>query len=177
MKTLVKGQIGDPQGELMCGDFSCPVALGKNGVIAAAQKREGDGRTPLGSYRILYGMYRPDRVPAPALSGLEWLPLHPAMGWCDDPTDAAYNTLVPQGYNASHEQLWREDCAYDRLLVTSHNLPAAPGLGSAIFIHQLPSNKSYTAGCIALEIADFTNFLAQQPKTLTVLVAGLSGFR
>lgn len=168
MLVLVTGRPGSAVGQLTCGDLACPVALGKNGVIAAADKREGDGCTPLGTYQILYGMYRPDRVPAPVDIGLRWLPLTPQLGWCDAPENAAYNNLVPVGYAASHEVLWREDTAYDRLLVISHNLPAVPGLGSAVFIHQLHEGKAYTAGCVALAATDFTALLAQQPRTITI---------
>lgn len=168
MLVGVTGQPGNSAGQLTCGEFACSVALGKHGVIAAEQKREGDGCTPLGTYRILYGMYRPDRVPAPLNTGLLWLPLTPQLGWCDAPTDAAYNSLVPVGYAASHEVLWRDDTAYDRLLVMSHNLPAVPGLGSAVFVHQLHEGKAHTAGCVALAMADFTALLAQQPRTITI---------
>ncbi len=169
MLVRVQGTANTPQGQLSSGEFSCPVALGKAGVIAAPQKREGDGRTPLGTYHILYGLYRPDRVPEPQNSGLQWLPMTPQMGWCDAPESPAYNTLVPAGFSASHEALWREDKAYDRLLVISHNLPAVKGLGSAVFIHQLHEGKAHTAGCVALAAADFTRLLALQPTEIEIV--------
>ncbi|MCA3244399.1 MAG: L,D-transpeptidase family protein [Alphaproteobacteria bacterium] len=168
MRVQVKGRPGSPVGQLVCGTFQCPVALGKNGVRAAADKRESDGCTPLGTYRILYGLYRPDRVAAPINTGVVWLPLTSAMGWGDAPHDPAYNSLVPVGYGASHERLWREDTAYDRLLVIGHNLPAVPGMGSAIFIHQLHAGKAFTAGCVALAAADFTAMLAQRPTQVCI---------
>lgn len=169
MRVQVKGQPGTPVGQLACGDFRCATTLGKNGVCAAADKREGDGCTPLGTYQILYGLYRPDRVAEPTHTGLCWLPLTPAMGWCDGPHDPAYNNLVPVGYGASHERLWREDTAYDRLLVISHNLPAVPGLGSAIFIHQMHEGKAFTAGCVALAGIDFTTMLQLQPRSIDII--------
>jgi L,D-peptidoglycan transpeptidase YkuD (ErfK/YbiS/YcfS/YnhG family) len=168
MQIKVVGQPGQPQGQLTCGTFSCAVALGKNGVIPAPQKREGDGCTPLGTYQILYGLYRSDRVAEPQNTGLQWLPLTPQMGWCDAPENAAYNTLVPVGFSASHEVLWRDDAAYDRVLVISHNLPAVAGLGSAVFVHQLHEGKAHTAGCVALAAADFTRLLALQPTLLDI---------
>ncbi len=168
MDLLVTALAGSTEGRLVGGDFACPVVLGKNGVISATHKREGDGCTPLGRYKILYGCYRPDRVHAPLHNGLPWLPLTPNLGWCDAPEDAAYNTIVPVGYGVSHEALWREDSAYDRLLVIGHNLPAVPHMGSAVFIHQLHPGKAYTAGCVALAADDFTAMLALGPTFLTI---------
>jgi L,D-peptidoglycan transpeptidase YkuD (ErfK/YbiS/YcfS/YnhG family) len=169
MRVKVQGQAGRPLGQLVCGEFSCAVALGKNGTVSAAQKREGDGCTPLGTYQILYGLYRSDRVAEPQGTGLCWLSITPAMGWCDAPDSAAYNTLVPVGFSASHEVLWREDAAYDRVLVISHNLPAVPHLGSAVFIHQLHEGKAHTAGCVALAEADMEQLLALRPKEINII--------
>lgn len=36
-------------------------ALGKGGVIAAADKREGDGKSPLGTWGIRRVLFRPDK--------------------------------------------------------------------------------------------------------------------
>jgi len=53
-------------------------------------------------------------------------------------------------YAASHERLWREDGAYDIVLVISHNdSPPVPGLGSAVFLHIAQPDDRLTLGCIA----------------------------
>ena len=57
-------------------------ALGRGGI--RADKREGDGATPTGVYRLLRVLYRHDRRAAPA-TALPAAPLAPADGWCDDP--------------------------------------------------------------------------------------------
>lgn len=162
MILYVKGKPQISEGIAQCGDKSFPVVLGRSGVIVASAKREGDGCTPQGVYKVLYGLYRPDRVQLTEAekSHLSWLPITPDLGWCDAPTDPAYNSIVPVSYPASHEVLWREDSAYDRVLVISHNLPAQPHKGSAVFIHQLHLGETSTSGCIALAPADMEVVLA-----------------
>ena len=64
-------------------------------------------------------------------------------------------------YPASAEHLWREDCAYDVLVVLGHNDHPTPvrGAGSAIFFHAtLPpaadGRPPATSGCVALALPD-----------------------
>lgn len=168
MATLVVKVGAGSQARAELSGQQWPCVVGRAGVVDAAHKREGDGATPLGKYKILYGFYRPDRVSAPTDSMLRWLPLRPDFGWCDDPTDPAYNQFVPAGYGASHEQLWREDSAYDRVLVISHNMPAVAGLGSAVFIHQLHPGKDFTAGCVAFAPEALEEILALSPQVIEI---------
>ena len=162
MILYVKGKSQVSEGIAIYADKSFPVVLGRNGVIAESAKRESDGCTPLGVYKVLYGLYRPDRVQLTEVekSHLCWLPIGDDLGWCDAPTDPAYNSIVPVGYAASHEVMMREDSAYDRVLVISHNMPAVPNMGSAVFIHQLHPGKAATAGCIALAPSDMQAVVA-----------------
>jgi L,D-peptidoglycan transpeptidase YkuD (ErfK/YbiS/YcfS/YnhG family) len=135
-------------------------ALGPAGVVEAADKREGDGATPLGVWPMLRVLYRPDRGEAPRTA----LPVgttHPSDGWCDDPADAAYNRPVTLPYLASCETMWREDELYDVVVVLAHNDdPPAPGLGSAIFLHCAKPGYPATQGCVALAKADLLELLA-----------------
>ncbi|RMF38953.1 MAG: hypothetical protein D6754_06370, partial [Alphaproteobacteria bacterium] len=41
-----------------------PCAVGRGGIVPAAKKREGDGATPAGIWRMTGLWYRPDRLPA-----------------------------------------------------------------------------------------------------------------
>jgi L,D-peptidoglycan transpeptidase YkuD (ErfK/YbiS/YcfS/YnhG family) len=129
--------------------------------------REGDAKTPLGTYQLRFGFYRADRMPRPK-SPLTFHALRPDDGWCDDPTDAAYNRFVQTPYPARHEALWREDGAYDIILVMSHNdSPPQAGLGSAVFIHCRQPDHRPTLGCLALAPPDMWQLLAQVgPGTL-----------
>jgi len=123
-------------------------ACGRAGV--RADKREGDGASPAGTFPLLFAMYRPDRVMAPR-SALELRPIRPDQGWVDDPGDANYNRLVTLPYAASHETLWRSDHLYDVIIVIGYNTePVVSGAGSAIFMHVARPDFSPTVGCIAV---------------------------
>ena len=116
-----------------------------------ADKREGDGASPEGTFPLLYGFYRPDRIARPT-SGLAMTALQPDDGWVDDPADANYNRPVKLPYPASHEAMWLADGLYDLVVVIGYNMaPVVPGRGSAIFLHVARSDFAPTAGCIAIE--------------------------
>ena len=139
--------------------FECVV--GKNGVIAASDKREGDSKTPLGRWGLVEGFFRPDRGQA---LGVCSIPLEDSMGWCDAAGDELYNRECPADYDASHEQLWREDAAYDYIGVMDYNLLGGVdeegiGLGSAIFLHVWREGATHTEGCVALRKADLEEVL------------------
>ena len=124
-----------------------------------AEGREGDAKTPLGEYDLRFGFYRADRLPRP-MSSLTFHALQPDDGWCDAPSDPAYNRFIQTPYPASHEALWREDGAYDVILVMSHNdSPPQPGLGSAVFIHCRQPDHRPTLGCLALSAPDMWTLL------------------
>ena len=128
-------------------DYTC--ALGRNGVRAA--KREGDGTTPIGVFPLRRVFFRPDRLAEPA-SGLPVSALAREDGWCDDPAHSDYNRQIKLPFDASHEELWRDDGLYDVLIVVGHNDdPPRPGLGSAIFIHCATADYAPTQGCVALD--------------------------
>ena len=65
---IVRAKPGDPtKGLLQAGRLVFPCALGRGGI--SADKREGDGATPLGAMRLLSGYFRrdqfvPGRTPA-----------------------------------------------------------------------------------------------------------------
>jgi len=130
--------------------FSAPCVFGRSGLIAAADKREGDGATPIGVWPLRRVLYRADRVPAP-FTALPSSPIEVDDGWCDAPGDPAYNRFVTHPYPASAEQLWREDGLYDIIVVLGHNDdPVIDGAGSAIFWHCMADDGRATEGCIAM---------------------------
>ncbi len=142
--------------------FRC--ALGSGGV--RAEKREGDGATPGGSFPLRRLLYRADRVSAPR-TALPIEPLAPADGWCDDPTNTAYNRQVRLPIDASAEQLWRNDGLYDVIVMLGYNDdPVVHGRGSAIFLHVARPGHAPTAGCVALALGDLLEVLEGcGPKT------------
>jgi L,D-peptidoglycan transpeptidase YkuD (ErfK/YbiS/YcfS/YnhG family) len=135
-------------------------ALGKGGVVAATDKREGDGKSPLGVWPIRRVLFRPDKSEAPQ-TGLPTKALERDDGWCDAPQDPAYNRPVKLPHPASAEQMWRADDVYDLVCVLAHNDdPPVPGLGSAIFMHLARPGYQPTEGCVALSREDMLELLA-----------------
>ncbi|HWA64304.1 MAG TPA: L,D-transpeptidase family protein [Candidatus Paceibacterota bacterium] len=143
---------------LSCDGKEYMCAIGAAGVSAA--KREGDKKTPVGSFPIREVLYRSDRLEKPS-TRLPVRALEPDDGWCDDPADPNYNRFVKLPYPASHEKLWREDHVYDIIVVLGYNDdPVVPGVGSAIFLHLARDGYPPTDGCIAVSLSDMTELLA-----------------
>lgn len=159
------------QGRLRFGDLSMRCALGRSGCKPAADKREGDGATPLGRWALRRLYYRPDRLAKPACA-LPIVALTPAMGWCDDPTHPDYNRPVALPFAASHETLWREDHVYDLIVELGHNdAPPVPGLGSAIFLHLARPDYAPTEGCVAIALNDMQALLPRLETNTFIAVA------
>ncbi len=162
-KIIVK-----PSGKLYWQGKEFRCAIGKSGV--SADKKEGDGATPVGCFPIREVFYRADRISKPE-SVFPTRELTPDDGWCDDSKDPNYNKQVKLPYRASAENLWREDNLYDVIVVLGYNDdPPVPGKGSAIFIHIARENYSPTAGCIALNLNDLLEILKTINKDVLVCV-------
>ena len=154
------------------GARHCRCAVGKGGIRPQAQKREGDGATPLGCYPLRRVLYRPDRVSAPE-TALSTAPLVPEDGWCDDPAHGAYNRPVRLPFAAGHERLWRDDEIYDVIVILGHNDdPPVPGKGSAIFLHVARADYAPTLGCVALALPDLLDVLKEADAATRVCVEG-----
>jgi L,D-peptidoglycan transpeptidase YkuD (ErfK/YbiS/YcfS/YnhG family) len=152
------------------GTFRC--ALGRSGIRAEADKREGDGATPAGCFSLRRVLYRPDRM-APPETSLPVAAIQPADGWCDDPADPAYNQPVHLPHPASHEEMWRADGLYDVVVVIGHNDdPVVPGMGSAVFMHVAKPDYEPTAGCVALALPDLLALLKDCAPGDRLRVAG-----
>lgn len=143
---------------VVAGRNSYPCVVGRAGIHT--QKREGDGRTPVGNFALREVLYRPDRVARPATR----LPVHPIRlrdGWCDAPEHSEYNRAVHLPLSASAERLWRADPLYDVIAVLGYNDdPVTAGAGSAIFLHVARVNFAPTEGCVALRRGDLLRVLA-----------------
>jgi L,D-peptidoglycan transpeptidase YkuD (ErfK/YbiS/YcfS/YnhG family) len=146
-------------GLLHAGDRAIACSIGKGGLVAAADKREGDGASPIGAWPIRGILLRPDRVTLPEGLRLPWRWLRPDDGWSDGVDDPAYNRPVrhPHGFSAEH--LWREDGLYDVIVVLRYNdAPVVPGRGSAIFWHCWRDGAA-TEGCVAIAKAEMIALL------------------
>jgi L,D-peptidoglycan transpeptidase YkuD (ErfK/YbiS/YcfS/YnhG family) len=153
------GAAGRSRGVLLAGRHAVPVVLGRCGI--AADKREGDGATPRGRYRLIRLWWRADRLPRPA-TGLPVRRIDPALAWCEDPSDRRYNRPFRRSANERGDRLWRDDRLYDLVIEISHNTrPRIAGRGSAVFVHVARPDRTGTAGCVALDAKDLRRLLGR----------------
>ena len=156
------------RGVLAVGELRFPCVLGKSG--RRHLKKEGDGATPAGRWRLLRIMYRADRVLRPA-SALAKQVLTDSDAWCDQAGDRNYNRPVRLPYPASHEVMRRADRLYDVVVILSHNQrPRSQGRGSAVFLHLADPANAPTAGCVALSPRDMATVLARCGKSTRLVV-------
>lgn len=153
---------------LRVGAQEYPCAVGKDGVVPQQDGREGDGKTPLGTYQIRYGLYRADRITLPQTELVFWR-TRKEDGWCDAPNDPAYNRPVCLPHASSTEALWREDHIYDVIIVIGHNdSPPVAHMGSAVFLHVARENYAPTLGCVAISQQDMLTLIALLDKNSVI---------
>ncbi len=155
-------------GRLQAGAVGIPCSLGRNGVTRF--KREGDGKTPAGTFALIGGYWRRDRLRPPG-AALRLEPIKANMGWCDDPADANYNRLLRLPARARHEELLRADGLYDVVLLLDHNqAPRVRGHGSAIFFHLTRDKMDPTAGCVAISRAQMLRLLPRLSRNCVMII-------
>ena len=137
--------------------WSVPCTLGRGGIKSI--KREGDGGTPIGCFKVMEAYYRPDRIMRPK-TNLPLTPITKTMGWCDASKDRNYNKKIRLPYHQSHETLMRKDHLYDLMVVLDYNISQCKrGAGSAIFFHLAHSDYRPTEGCVAVHKNIMLRFL------------------
>src|ERR1700730_15277112 len=114
----IRAAAGDSRrGWWTAGSQSIPVALGRGGIIA--NKREGDGGTPKGSFRPRQLWWRADRHPRPRA----FLPvgaIRPEDAWCEAPGSRHYNQPMQLDANKSGDRLKREHHLSDFIFAIHH---------------------------------------------------------
>lgn len=165
----IRAAAGDPcRGWLTAGGQTVPVALGRGGI--KANKREGDGGTPKGTFRARQLWWRTDRHPRPRAL----LPVR-AIGsedaWCEDPKSRHYNRSIRLDRERGGDRLKRDDHLYDFIVEIDHNSsPRIAGRGSAVFLHLARKNFSPTAGCVSMTKSAMLRLLRRLgPQTKIVI--------
>jgi L,D-peptidoglycan transpeptidase YkuD (ErfK/YbiS/YcfS/YnhG family) len=163
----VRTRPGDrTKGWLIAGPLALPVALGRGGI--RADKREGDGATPRGTFRLVRLWWRADRGPRPTTR----LPVRRIRGddsWCEDPADRRYNRPFRLALSEAGDRLRRTDHLYDLIIEIDHNArPRVAGRGSAVFIHVARARFAQTQGCVALKAGALRRLLARVGKRTRV---------
>jgi len=166
----VRAAAGNPRrGWLMAGlQHAIPVALGRGGIIA--NKREGDGGTPKGTFRPRRLWWRADRHPRPQ-TFLPVRAIRPDDAWCEDPTSRQYNRPLTLGRDNNGDRLRRDDHLYDFIIEIDHNTsPRIAGRGSAVFLHLARPDFSPTAGCVSMTKSAMLQLLRQiGPRTKIII--------
>jgi len=138
---------------LQIDEFKFKCCIGKKGFTRI--KKEGDQKTPKGTFGIGNLYFRKDRKKKPSTL-LKCIKIKKDMGWCDDVSfTKKYNKLFKIKKKIRHERLNRKDYKYDFLIPIKYNFDKPiTGKGSCIFIH-LTKDFKPTAGCVALKEKDF----------------------
>jgi len=168
-RITVRRKPGDSRrGWLTAGALAVPVALGRGGI--KANKREGDGGTPRGSFRLRRLWWRADKHSRP-LTSLPVQRIRAEDGWCENPADRHYNQPIKVPPQSGADRLRRKDDLYDFIIEIDHNTrPRVAGRGSAVFIHAARQGFAPTAGCVALELNTLRRLLARLGPRTTIVV-------
>lgn len=168
-RLSVRRKAGKPaQGWLSAGPLTLPAALGRIGI--KANKREGDGATPRGCFRLKRLWWRTDKHPRPRTL-LPVRAIGAADAWCEDAADRRYNRPIRLSPQSRGDRLMRADDLYDFIIELDHNTrPRIKGRGSAVFIHAARPGFAPTAGCIALSLPALRRLLTHLgPRTRIVV--------
>lgn len=130
--------------------------VGAKGVAAPGDKREGDLRTPAGTFGFQFlfgsqpnpGVHFPYRLTAPSVV------------WDDDPASPLYNEWVDTAAGldagANPEPMFVTP-VYRYGAVIAYNTARTPSLGSGIFLHV--TDGKATTGCISIPEAQLLSLL------------------
>ncbi len=121
--------------------------LGRNGI---GKTREGDGRTPTGTFNLT----TPFGIKDDPGANMPYLKVTKYHYWCATSGSEYYNRLVDSRVagrkaRSADEKLINYKGYYDYCLFIDYNAEGVAGKGSCIFLH-CTGGKASTAGCIAI---------------------------
>jgi L,D-peptidoglycan transpeptidase YkuD (ErfK/YbiS/YcfS/YnhG family) len=146
--------------------------VGAKGIAPPGEKREGDGRTPTGTFGFdfMFGV-KPDpgvRYEFRRVTG-------PNIVWVEDSTSPFYNQWVDANEHpeeADEDNMYKPG-VYDYGAVINYNTKErTPGMGSGIFLHI--SRNRPTAGCVSLSVEQVVKILKWlDPAASPAIVIGV----
>lgn len=155
-------------GYLIYKNFKFRCSLGINGI--KNKKKEGDGITPKGIFKLKKIYYRKDKVKN-IVTKVKKIKITKDMGWCDDPKSKFYNKLIRLPSKFGHEKLYRKDDIYNLIIVLDYNMnPVIKNKGSAIFIHLAKKNYKPTQGCMGLKQNDLIKLIKMIKKNQKIKI-------
>ena len=170
--TLRRFERGDESASWSAVGAPFAVSLGRGGLgwgrgvhrvaaDGAPLKREGDGRSPAGVFRLTEAFgYAPGDSALARSAKLRYWPISSDLICVDDGASSHYNRFVERSRESvvdwtSHEEMLRGDGQYAFGVVVAHNTaPALAGAGSCIFLHVWRGPGLSTAGCTAAAADD-----------------------
>jgi L,D-peptidoglycan transpeptidase YkuD (ErfK/YbiS/YcfS/YnhG family) len=148
-----------------------PARVGRNGL--RANRREGDGTTPVGTFPIGATMYGNASNPG---VGFRYVRLRCGDWWVEDPRSPAYNSFQRIGcgvrppFKVTTPDMSKDRRAYAHLAVIEFNMhPIVPGRGSGIFLHAQTGGA--TNGCVSLRRPDVVRVLRGLSPTAAPQIA------
>jgi len=145
--------------------------IGRNGFASGGHKREGDGRTPTGSYGFGSFFFGVNSRP----SGIRyaWRHAYTYDVWDDDSSSYRYNLWTDRNrsYPGRNPEPMHVSPAYNYGAVIAYNVARKPGLGSAIFLHV--AHGTATAGCVAVPQSSLLKLLRwMDPRLAPRIIMG-----
>jgi L,D-peptidoglycan transpeptidase YkuD (ErfK/YbiS/YcfS/YnhG family) len=122
--------------------------IGKNGFALPNQKREGDGKSPTGIFK-LGKLFSYEKQSGTLLENQQTTK---EDKWIDDVNSPDYNKhIIGVTQAKSYENLLLNTDVYKYCTVIEYNTnPVVKGKGSAIFFHLALNPSSFTLGCVAI---------------------------
>ena len=163
------------------GDGNWKQILSTSGLIGQyglGKEREGDRKTPVGTYRFnrAFGILEDPGC------ALDYYKVTEDDYWSGDQREGYhYNEMVsikdyPDLDTGNSEHLITYDPQYDYCLNISWNEECVPGDGSAIFLHCLRPGQQYTLGCIAIDEADMKTIMQKVQPDCVVVIDSMDNF-
>ncbi len=143
--------------------FSCGAITGQNGIN---KKREGDRKTPTGTFDITMGF----GIKNNPGTKIKYKKLNRYLYWSGE--RATYNQLVDSrklGHAPYGEHLISYNPHYNYALAIGYNPKNIYKKGSAIFLH-VRGSSSYTAGCVGVSQKDMIKILKSTTKKTKICI-------
>ena len=153
--------------------MTTPGYIGKAGL---GKTKEGDGKTPVGTFRFTQAFGIADDVGCS-------MPYHKVTDddyWSGDQRDGyKYNEMVsikdfPDLDTDNSEHIVDYTSEYQYCLNISYNEEGETGAGSAIFLHCLGPYKPYTGGCVAIPKDQMIKVMQNVDENCVVVIDTLS---
>lgn len=141
----------------------CPCFVGRDGI---GKCREGDARTPTGTFALIRAFGIKENPGA----AMGYIRIHKHLYWCGD--THCYNRLIDirkKPHDCKGEHMIAYAPQYNYGMVLDYNKRCVYPKGSAIFLHCTGSRK-YTEGCVAADEKNIRKILCCAQKGAKICI-------